>query len=289
MAQPSREPHDSEALVYSSMALGWQSIVVEQFRLPPAEVEIAPRPVHTFCFNTGAPHQLVQARAGRVHESWHLPGEVTLTPAGLAQRWRWDGVAEILHLRLAAGFVHRIAEEAAVGNPDRIEVVNNFGTHDPQIVQLGLALVDELRTRGLAGTLYAESLATVLAIHLLRQYCSCTPRAQPVPGRMAERDLQRVIAYIDANLDRDLSLRELAHLTGLSMNHFAVLFKRSNGVAPHRYVIQQRVARAQQLLQHAELPISAVAQQVGFADQAHLTHHFKRIVGVTPAVYRRHR
>ena len=66
-----------------------------------------------------------------------------------------------------------------------------------------------------------------------------------------------------------------------------MLFKRSTGLPPHQYVIRERTEKAKALLFKTDLPISVVARDCGFSDQAHLTRHFKRAVGTTPARFRR--
>jgi AraC family transcriptional regulator len=71
----------------------------------------------------------------------------------------------------------------------------------------------------------------------------------------------------------------------MSQYHFARLFKKLIGLTLHQYVIQCRIERALQLLQD-DLSIAEVACIVGNAFQSHFTHHFKRLLGVTPASVR---
>jgi AraC family transcriptional regulator len=73
----------------------------------------------------------------------------------------------------------------------------------------------------------------------------------------------------------------------LRHTHFARQFKRATGLPPHQYFIMRRVERAKQLLQGGgDLPLSEVAARAGFADQSRFSHHFKRLVGVTPGRFR---
>jgi AraC-like DNA-binding protein len=89
-------------------------------------------------------------------------------------------------------------------------------------------------------------------------------------------------------LDDPPTLTELATLTGLSQFALLRAFRAATGLPPHAYLNQQRVRRARRLLDDG-LPAAAVAARTGFADQAHLTRHFKRVVGVPPAAYQRER
>jgi AraC-like DNA-binding protein len=91
--------------------------------------------------------------------------------------------------------------------------------------------------------------------------------------------------YMHACHDRDISIRELAAITGLSPYHFIRVFSGQVGLTPHAYLIQVRVHQARRRLLAGEAPAQA-AVSVGFYDQSHLTRHFKRILGVTPGRYR---
>jgi AraC family transcriptional regulator len=88
-------------------------------------------------------------------------------------------------------------------------------------------------------------------------------------------------------LSSKILLKDLTALTGLSQTVFLPRFRASFGFSPHRYVMEMRVGLARKLLGKTNLPIAEIAVLCGFADQAHLTVTFKRIVGMTPTRYRR--
>jgi AraC family transcriptional regulator len=98
--------------------------------------------------------------------------------------------------------------------------------------------------------------------------------------------LRRVTEYIQQNLDKDLTLAELAAVVYMSPYHFARLFKDSTGVPPHRFVVRQRIAHARACLATAELSIAQIARLVGFRNPSHFTTVFRRALGITPGAYR---
>jgi AraC-like DNA-binding protein len=118
----------------------------------------------------------------------------------------------------------------------------------------------------------------------------------PVAGRTARRRedmialpacrLRRVTEYIQHNLDKGLTLEELAAVVYMSPFHFARLFKGSTGVPPHRFVVRQRIARARACLERRELSIAQISRLVGFRTPSHFTTVFRRLAGVTPRRYR---
>ena len=98
--------------------------------------------------------------------------------------------------------------------------------------------------------------------------------------------LKRVTEYIQDNLDKGLTLEELAAVVYMSPYHFARLFKGSTGVPPHRFVVRQRIARARACLERRELSIAQISRLVGFRTPSHFTTVFRRLAGVTPRRYR---
>ena len=105
-------------------------------------------------------------------------------------------------------------------------------------------------------------------------------------GGLPPRARRRVHDYIAAHLDQKISNETLAEVAGLSTCHFARVFKQTEGMSPHRYVLECRVKRTQELLASTELRLSEIADAVGFSDQSHYTRCFREIIGVTPGEYR---
>jgi AraC family transcriptional regulator len=105
-------------------------------------------------------------------------------------------------------------------------------------------------------------------------------------GALSRRKLQLVLEYIDSNLDRNITLSELAGLVDLTPRYFCAAFKQTVGRPPHQFQLEQRVERAKSLLHQPLVSLIEVALTVGFSSQSHLNDYFRRMVGVTPARYR---
>jgi AraC family transcriptional regulator len=100
------------------------------------------------------------------------------------------------------------------------------------------------------------------------------------------RKLARVIEYINYHLGEALSLEMIAGVAEISPSYFLTLFKQSTGLAPHQYVVRQRIEQAKALLTQTRLPIAEIASRTGFADQSHLTRLMRRRTGLTPKILR---
>jgi AraC-like DNA-binding protein/PAS domain-containing protein len=110
---------------------------------------------------------------------------------------------------------------------------------------------------------------------------------QPPRGGLSTGALRRVCEFVESHLEGGINLETLAAEARLSVYHFARAFKLSTGVSPLRYVLEQRVKRARQLLMQTDLPLSAIACAVGFFDQGHFSRQFRSLVGTTPSSFRR--
>ena len=106
-------------------------------------------------------------------------------------------------------------------------------------------------------------------------------------GGLSPARLRRVFKHIETALDGDTSLHRLAELAGLNPYHFAFAFRQSTGLPPHQYVLHRRGERAKELLTNPQLSLAEVGYAAGFASQAHFTTVFRRLLGTTPAAYRK--
>lgn len=180
-------------------------------------------------------------------------------------------------------FMHRVADE--VVRAGDVQVTSRHFIRDPFLEQLGISLRPEL-AKGSPSLLYAESLATVMAVHLIRNYSLNSPQPYNLNGTLSPCGLRKAIDYIDMHLAEDLSLCNIAAELKISPYHFAKMFKNTTGIPPHRFVTRKRVERAKQLLSERYLKIVDVALAVGFANQCRFTEAFVRCVGKTPHAYR---
>lgn len=216
------------------------------------------------------------------------PGGICLEPKEQSKSYFWQGPSGVvLYLYLAPSLVEQVVAEMGRYDPGHVEIVKQFNIHDPLIEQVGLCLVGELESGGAAGRVYAESLARTLVLHVLRLSSTASLVPASPQGNLTQRQLSIVRDTIYDRLDQDIPLRDLATSIGISVSHFCRLFKQSTGLAPHQYVIACRVERARVLLLDEERTIAQVAHAVGFADQSHLNHHFKHLLGVPPGALRK--
>jgi AraC-like DNA-binding protein len=108
--------------------------------------------------------------------------------------------------------------------------------------------------------------------------------ARTMPFGRESRAVRMAREYLDAHVQANTSLLELAALVDLSPYHFARVFRQTTGFAPHAYLENQRIKRAKHLLR-AGVSIAEVGFLVGFAHQSHFTNRFRLHVGVPPGQF----
>ena len=284
--QPTRELV-TEALSHfpllTSKDTDWDGMYLAYDRIIQAgETQEIVTPQYGVLIFTETPELVISRRniAGEIQQEEIQVADIVIIPAHATHQVQWSTPGSWIML----GFEPRIFERALYETVDfdSIEITSHFAQNDPLIHQLGLQLKGEVETGGLGGRLYADAIANLMAIHLFNNYATTKPHIKSYTDGLPLYKLKIVKEYIEAHLERALSLDELAQVTNMSVGHFSRLFKQSTGYTPHQYLIRRRVKRAKELLRHKQLSIADVAYQVGFANQGHLNYHFKRCTGITP-------
>jgi AraC family transcriptional regulator len=208
-------------------------------------------------------------------------------PAGIPTHWRWRGTKSSLHAYLQPDLVERVAVEVFGLDPVRGVLPPLDALDIPPLLGTLRAVDAELTAGGVGGSLAAESLANVLAVHLIRHIVAPGRAVHGRDGTLPRWRLRAVLEYIEEHLEAAPTLAEIAAVAGLNPFHFARQFKAATGLPPHQFVITRRVERAKRLLRvETDLSLAEVAAQAGFSDQSQFTHHFKRLVGVTLGRFR---
>jgi AraC family transcriptional regulator len=273
-------PLNHAVVQHSSKDLGWSGLHVELASHDGWEVDDVQVDAHYLAVNRDEKALVIERKVGTGFRKEVVPpGTLVLHPAGesfsfrVAQGSRWGGV--VLAPRLV---------ELTLGG--HVDMPAAFGACDPQVVSLVNALVDETVAGGPTGALYAEHLGAALALRLAGCYAPGRLGPRASRGGITPQRLRRIDDYIEAHLDRRVSLEELAALAELSLSHFARQFKVTSGRAPHEYVLHRRLERARQMLLETGGTVSEIAVHCGFSDPSHFVRAFRRHFGATPGHWR---
>jgi AraC family transcriptional regulator len=279
---------DPDAVVASSQDLGWQSLRAIEMRHTISEWTTPPLENHCIIIQLGSAIDVTAQIGDENYEQSLEPGAIIIVPAGLSTHWRLgDSVPnETLHLYLDPQFLRTTAASIDI-DYSQISIAPQFGIRDEHIHHIGMSLHHELKDANVVGRLYADSLAKVLAMQLVRRY-SYFKELRTRRGGMAPRKLRKAIEFINNNLDEEqaVALPAVAHEVQMSYSHFARSFKQSMGVSPNVYMTEQKIGRAKKLLSETDLRIADIALRTGFASQSHFTTTFRKLVWTTPKAFR---
>src|SRR6266446_4901681 len=277
-----------KAVVASSQELGWQNLLSRKRRHTISEWTTPPLENHCIIIQLGPSVDATVEIGDQSFEQSLEPGVITIVPAGMSMDWRQgdDKPSEALHLYLDPQFLRTSAASIDV-DYSQISIAPQFGIRDEHIHHIGMSLHHELKDANVVGGLYADSLAKVLAMQLVRRY-SYFKDLRTSRGGMAPRKLRKAIEFINNNLDEEqaVGLAAVADEVQMSYSHFARAFKQSMGVSPNVYMTEQRIARAKKFLSETDLRIADIALRTGFASQSHFTSTFRKLVWTTPKAFR---
>lgn len=283
------KPHP-QSVLRSSDATGWQNVRAIHFRHHSQEALIPCSDDHCIVLNLGTPFFTHVYSSKQRFEGRIRAGEVAIIPAGASWTCRSEGpeFPNMLLLYLRPLFVRAAARELNFAH-NEIDLTPQLGFKDKHICHVAMSLLHELNEANVMGRLYADSLATGLAIQLVRRYSSLKD-IHVGHGGMAPHKLRKAIALIDHHLSDEeegrVALRVVARDVAMSYFHFSRAFKQAMGMTATNYIAERRIERAKKMLKETELPISEIALRSGFSSQSHFTTAFRRVAGATPKAFR---
>lgn len=288
-SQPRKITYSSEeGLIISSQDLGWESIVVKEYHLPPAQAYYQAFPQHdlTLCL-APRPLRIQQVMGEQRYTGIYSKGDICITPAGLPGGYHAEGEDHFLQIQIEPHFLETVAQEAGNIDLSSVELLPKFRVRHPQIEQIIMMLYSEVKNGSSWGSkLYIESLTNALAVNLIRDCFTKNDSIALYSGGLSEHYLITVTDYINDHLATEIKLSDLSELIGISQFHFSRLFKQSMGISPHQYLMAQRVERAKLLLKNSKLSVTEIAFSCGFNSHSHLGKYFRQFTGMAPKDYR---
>jgi AraC family transcriptional regulator len=180
-----------------------------------------------------------------------------------------------------------IADDANAPRIRDLSYKPGAGVNDVTISGLGSLLLPALSRPDQANPLFVDHVLLAVGVHIAQTYGGMRPVSRAVRGGLAPWQERRAREILRANIKCGVALKEVARECGLSVGHFSNAFRRTLGMAPHKWLIEQRVVLSKEKLRDDGLSLSDVATECGFSDQSHLTRVFRQTVGVSPGAWRR--
>jgi len=282
---------DSELLL-TSMGCGWSGISAELRAHVPGDTAVVV-PLHlelSLAIRGSDEGYVTRSGAGVRQRTLPLDGTMWLSPEHVCDNQVHIGAVlpEVLHLFVPTCHFTQLAQEFNLPSSAVQSIRYEADVQDELLRQLGLVILAELREESAAGRMLVETAAVMLAARLAQAHGDCWSfQAAPPRNRLDDVRLRRVLDYIAANLDRDISLTELATVACISIYHFSRMFRTAVGTTPQTYLRTLYLKRAKEMLAGHQLSLADIALATHFSSQSSFTRAFTREVGMSPGEFRR--
>jgi AraC family transcriptional regulator len=263
----------------------WDFIAATRFRFTNVDVELPSLGVPAFGINYGPDMRLERTLRGRQVRGIGNPGHLSLLPPDDPSRWLFDKPGDIMLVILNRKYLDAAIETASGRSPASVEIMPQFTIRDLTLERIAHQLLNKISDPAFDSKLRTEFLAQELAEHILQTHTSLDLRPPSRPHTMPPNRLKRAEDFIGANLGQDMSLQDIANAAGMSLFHFAKVFKRATGRSPHQYLTERRMLQARSLLHDGRLSVGEVASAVGLS-QNRFGIVFKRLMRMTPSKFR---
>ena len=213
------------------------------------------------------------------------PGRLCTLPDDHESRWLVRDRLRFLHVYFLPEHFTRRAVLELDREPREMTLADRTYFEHAQIAQM-CASLEQMPWDGPDALLRANGTVHDTLSQLLRSQ-STPRRSVSMKGGVSPTVRRRLAEFIDAHLDRNITLGMLADIAGMSEYHLSRMFRISFGMPPHAWVAERRLDRARHLLKTGGLPLQQIADACGYADLSHFSHRFRSAFGVSPRQYRR--
>jgi len=210
---------------------------------------------------------------------------IRLTLPGARPRWVSDSSFDFLNFIFPRETIDRIAGAERHRVHHGLRKSAPLYCRDDIAASLGRSLLEALRRQRPFTLTFADAIGRALLAHLLGRYAGTAEGV--AQHELSLEALRHVREYMEAHLNGDICVRDLAAVVGMSESHFAHGFRAATGIPPHRFLMTARLDRAQIRLGGTSRSMLDIALDCGFKDASHFSRVFKRFVGCTPKTFRR--
>jgi AraC family transcriptional regulator len=266
---------------------GGELVIENHYATGPSEFEAPGMTHHMLIIPLRANTRM---RFGWVDATFEGPfrtGDQILLPAQEASHCRFDRIDDALVVHFQPKYLIRLLESEWEVDSRKLAIGCDLWFQNASLLEIGRMMHDALSFEESGHRLLLESLGTAAGMFLLNSCSSLKGHRRSVERKGELPGLPRVLDYMNCHLADNIGLTELAALAGCSLQHFKRAFKTSTGTPPHRFLLELRIKRAQALLAANNLSLAQIAFDCGFSSQPHFTSMFRRLMGSSPARWRR--
>ena len=214
------------------------------------------------------------------------PGKICLMPQGQDSKWHINGDIEFMHMYFHDEALRHYASTTLQSDVRFIELKDLLYEEDIKLRQLFIEYASLIEAHAICSPLFVEQAAHKILHHLLINHNGFLLKDEKIRGGLSPKCMRITRDYIHQNLSQKLTIELLSKSANLSPFHFARMFKISFGESPASFITRSRIERVKSLL-NTSISLAVISTEVGFSQQSHMTNSFKKLVGLTPASFRK--
>jgi AraC family transcriptional regulator len=269
----------------SSAEQPWKGVLIESHLVQPSEIPQHEHPDLVLHLQRTGSDDFEWWSAGKNAIEHSRPGSMILIPPGTSDRLKWTGPSERLIVSIGQSDLAKLANDLEAKRAP--EFKTNWSLHDPAMQHLVTEMGREARRGFPLGNLYADLMAIGLKTQLLKNLVADPLNTPALNGGISLPRLKHAMEYMNANLANNVRLESIANELSLSASHFAHEFRNTTGQTPYQYLLDQRIARAKDLLRRTKLPVQYISAAIGFSSPVNFVRTFRQRAGLTPEAWRR--
>lgn len=283
---------NARATSFQARALPKSTIAVTELRYEDPQFILSTPPVAEDAFVVGVHLELFER-----YEYWQdgkaapvstlRPGESIIYDIRRRPTFHLSSPFHSVHFYLPISALHALADEADAARIDELHYQPAVSHADSVLRTMAEALLPAFSRPEQANRLFMDHAMLAVGHHIACTYGEMRPIRRPILGGLTPLQERRAKEFITANLAGDVPLANVASECGLSASQFSKAFRKSVGMPPHSWMVQQRISLAKSLLRRGELTLADIALACGFADQSHFTQCFSARTGISPGAWRR--
>jgi AraC-like DNA-binding protein len=213
-------------------------------------------------------------------------GAVSLVNLALDPTAYPKDMSDCFNFLIPRAIFDQLADDHGADRIVELAVRPGIAANDQIVLHLGDCLIPAIERHDGTNDQFVDRITTALNIHFARVYGGMHFPPPLVSGGLAPWQLRLARDRINASLEGELSLKQIARECRLSASHFVRAFTRSTGISPHRWLMRRRVDVAKDLMLSTDTSLVEISLRCGFSDQSHFTRVFAEATGETPGRWR---
>lgn len=230
--------------------------------------------------------QLLEVTGDYNLSSFHYrTGMVAFNPPGVSWEYRWEGIVEGVVFFVEKDTMRRAASDFFGEEYDDLNWRTALGDSSPAMAHLGLDIASQVADGQRAGDAHLELLMSAFLALAIRRYSDTPARKTAHLGNLSPQ-VMRALTFMDQELARIQSLREICEYSAASTAQLNRLFRQELGHSVWDFLLQKRLRRASTMLQESDLTIGAIIQKCGFGTRKNFDRQFRKSFDCTPVQFR---